>query len=67
LDISQDADVAAFDEKISEVKELCKDLRADESGTMPGNMPGNMSGNMPGNMPDETNVEDEGPKIEEID
>lgn len=57
LDISQDADVAAFDEKISEVKELCKDLGGDESSTMPGNMPGNM--------PDETN--DEGPKIEEID
>ena len=63
LDISQDADVSAFDEKISEVKELCKDLGTDESG----NMPGNMSGNMPGNMPGETNVEDEGPKIEEID
>ena len=61
LDISQDADVTAFDEKISEVKELCKDLGGDESSTMPGTMPGNM----PGNMPDETN--DEGPKIEEID
>ena len=59
LDISQDADVAAYDEKLSEVKDLCKDLGGDETA--------NMSGSMPGSMPDETNIDDEGPKIEEID